>query len=71
MYNSLDHTHMSAQDLTLFGLEDTAYVRPMTVKGRRIHVICAADGTMITAVPDREVALLTIRQNHMTPASVH
>lgn len=71
MYNTYDHTQMTEKDLTLFGLESTAYVRPMTVKGRRIHVIYAADGTMLTAVPDREVAMLTIRQNKMTPASVH
>lgn len=66
-----DHTPLSAEDLSLFGLEDTAYIRPINVNGRKVHVIYAADGTLLTVVPDRDVALLTIRQHEMTPSSVH
>lgn len=66
-----DLTPMTREDLFLFGLEDTAYVRPIMVDGRRLHVIHAADGTILTVVPDREVAMITIRQHEMTPASLH
>ncbi len=66
-----DQSKMTRKDLSLFGIDETAYVRPIIVAGRKIHVIHAADGTLITAATDRELAFLTIRQNHMTPASVH
>lgn len=71
MHTRGEHTPLSTEDLTLFGIDDTAYVRPVTINGRRLHVIHAADGTLLTAVPDRDVAMLTIRQHAMTPASVH
>jgi len=62
---------LSKKDLILFGIKDTAYVRPISVNGRRFHAIHAADGTLITAVPDRDLAILTIKQNEMTPSSIH
>ena len=63
--------HISPEELALFGIEDMAYVRPITVNGRRIHVIHAADGTLLTAVMDRDLAYGTIRQHELTPHSVH
>ena len=71
MHHVSTHTPLSAEDLIQFGIEDTAYVRPITVNGRRMHVIHAADGTILTAVPGRDLALATIRQHEMTPVSVH
>jgi len=31
----------------------------------------AADGTQITVLPDREIALATVRQHDLEPLSVH
>ncbi len=59
------------KNLALLGLETMAYVRPILVNGRRVHVIHAADGTPLTIVSDRDLALATIRQNEMQPFSVH
>lgn len=67
---SKDHP-VTREDLALIGLEDTAYIRPMIVNGRKVHVIHAADGTILTAVLDRDLAFVTIRQNEMIPQSVH
>ncbi len=62
---------ITPEDLALFGLEDMAYIRPITVNGRRVHVIHAADGTLLTAVMDRDLAFVTIRQHELLPQSVH
>lgn len=62
---------LSSEKLALLGLETMAYIRPVQVNGRRIHVIHAADGTPLTIVTDRELALITIRQNEMQPQSLH
>jgi hypothetical protein len=67
----LSHTPLSKEALVTFGIEDTAYVRPVVVNGRKIHVIHAADGTILSAVTDRDIAFLTIRQYEMNPVSVH
>ncbi len=62
---------LSPEGLALFGLETMAYIRPIEVNGRRVHVIHAADGTPLTVVMDREIAFITVRQNEMQPQSVH
>ncbi|MDX9689848.1 MAG: DUF1150 family protein [Proteobacteria bacterium] len=67
----LGQTPLTKEDFVAFGIEDTAYVRPVIVNGRKIHVIHAADGTILTAVSDRDIAFITIRQYEMNPVSVH
>jgi hypothetical protein len=66
-----DNPTATPESLALLGMETVAYIRPICVNGRRVHVIHAADGTPLTVVPDRELALITIRQNEMQPLSVH
>lgn len=63
--------NQSNKELFLMGIKDTAYVRPVTVQGRRVHVVHAADGSILTVAPDRDLAFMTIRQHEMTPASLH
>lgn len=62
---------LSPEGLALFGMDTVAYVRPVRVGGRRVHVIHAADGTPLTVVGDRELAFLTVRQHEMQPLSLH
>lgn len=62
---------LSSESLELFGLETMAYIRPVRVNGRRVHVIHAADGTPLTIVTDRDLAFLTVRQYEMQPQSLH
>lgn len=64
-------THMSREDLAIFGIDTMAYIRPMIVNGRKVHVVHAADGTLLTIITDRELAFITLRQYEMEPYSVH
>jgi len=68
---SLKSMTISPEALALMGLETMAYIRPIRVNGRRVHIIHAADGTPLTMVTERELAFVTIRQHEMQPQSVH
>ena len=63
--------HMSSRELALFGMQDLAYVKPVLVDGVAAFAVHAADGTQITVLPDREIALATLRQHDLEPLSVH
>ncbi|HEX3525400.1 MAG TPA: DUF1150 family protein [Stellaceae bacterium] len=63
--------HMSSRELALFGMQDLAYVKPVLVDGVSAFAVHAADGTQITVLPDREIALATLRQHDLEPLSVH
>lgn len=59
------------KDFINLGMNDLAYVKAVTIEGRPLYAIHAADGTPLTVVSDRNVALATIRQHEMDAASVH
>jgi hypothetical protein len=63
--------HMSSRELALFGMQDLAYVKQVLVDGVSAFAVHAADGTQITVLPDREIALATLRQHDLEPLSVH
>lgn len=63
--------HLSPQDFAAFGVDHVAYVRPVVVEGTPAFSVHAADGTPLTVLPERAVAVATIRQNDMEPLSVH
>ena len=63
--------HMSSRELALFGMQDLAYVKQVLVNGVSAFAVHAADGTQITVLPDREIALATVRQHDLEPLSVH
>jgi hypothetical protein len=63
--------HMSSRELALFGMQDLAYVKSVLVNGVTAFAVHAADGTQITVLPDREIALATLRQHDLEPLSVH
>ena len=63
--------HMSSRELALFGMQDLAYVKPVLVNGVTAFAVHAADGTQVTVLPDREIALVTVRQHELEPLSVH
>jgi hypothetical protein len=52
-------------------MQDLAYVKPVLVDGVSAFAVHAADGTQITVLPDREIALATLRQHDLEPLSVH
>jgi hypothetical protein len=64
--------HMTAEALAHLGLEDVAYIKPVTLEdGQAAFAIHAADGQQMAVMADREVAFATVRQNDMEPVSVH
>jgi hypothetical protein len=63
--------HMSARELALFGMQDIAYIKRVTVNDVAGYAVHAADGTQIAVLPDRQVAFATVRQHDLEPLSVH
>jgi hypothetical protein len=63
--------HLSARELALFGMQDLAYVKQVTVNGVTGYAVHAADGTQIAVLPDREIAFATLRTHDLEPLSVH
>jgi hypothetical protein len=62
---------MSSRELAGFGLQDLAYVKAVVVNGVVAFAVHAADGTQVAILPDREIALATVRQHDLEPLSVH
>ena len=62
---------LSARELGLLGMEDLAYVKPVLQDGIEAFAVCAADGTQMAVIPNRELAFAVVRQNDMEPLSVH
>ena len=67
-----DEPHWLARfDLASWGIEDVAYVRPISQNGEDIYGIFAADGTELATVENRDAAIITVRQNELEPLSAH
>ncbi|NBC31408.1 MAG: DUF1150 family protein [Alphaproteobacteria bacterium] len=62
---------MSAQDFAAFGLHEVAYVKRVEDEDETGYAIHAADGTRLSLMEDRDVAMATIRRNDMEPLSAH
>ena len=62
---------MSARDFALFGMQDMAYIKSVTVNDVVGYAVHAADGTQIAVLPDRNIAFATVRQHELEPVSVH
>jgi hypothetical protein len=62
---------LSARELALFGMQDLAYVKSVSVNGVIEYAVHAADGTQIAVLPDREIAFATVRTHELEPLSVH
>ena len=62
---------LAARDFRTLGLEQLAYVKPVTVDGEAAFAVYAADGTEIAVMADREIACAAVRQHDLEPLSVH
>jgi hypothetical protein len=72
MMNEIERMrHLSARELALFGMQDIAYIKAVTVDGTAGYAIHAADGTEIAVLLDRDIAFATLRQHDLEPLSVH
>lgn len=71
MNQQVSYSELSPQDFLMLGIDDIAYVKKERQDGKEVFVIHSADGSAITALADREVAFVAVRQNGMEPLSVH
>jgi len=63
--------HFSPREFALFGMQDLAYVKQVTVNDATAFAIHAADGTQVGVFGDRETAFAALRQHELEPVSVH
>ena len=63
--------HMSSGELAVLGMQYLAYIKPVVANGETAFAIHAADGTQVAVLPDREIALATVRHHDLEPMSVH
>ncbi len=66
-----DMKALSHQDWADFGVNDMAYLKPVTLEGEHRYSIHAANGTPLAVMDTREVAAAAIMQNELEALSVH
>jgi len=62
---------MSARELYALGMQQLAYVKPVTENGTVAYAVFAADGTQLGLMATRELAFAALRQHDLEPMSVH
>jgi hypothetical protein len=62
---------LSIRDFLSLGLDQWAYVRPITQDGGEAFAIHAADGTRVAAFATREAAFSAILHHDMEPLQLH
>jgi len=62
---------LSPRELGMLGMEDLAYIKPVVEDGVEAFAVCAADGTQMAVIADRNLAFAVVRQHDMEPVSVH
>ena len=62
---------LSPRELGMLGMEDVAYIKPVVEDGVEAFAVCAADGTQMAVIADRNLAFAVVRQHDMEPVSVH
>ncbi len=67
----IDIRHLSEKEFSELGVAQVAYVKPVTVGGKLVFAIHAANGIPMALAEGREVALAAIAQHEMLPAQVH
>ena len=63
--------NISSRDFLNFGMQQVAYIRPVTLENKTAYAIHAADGTPLTVMESMDVALVVVRHNELEPATVH
>jgi hypothetical protein len=62
---------LPAQEFVALGMQNLAYIKPVTVNDHLAFAIHAADGTPMAILDDRHVADAAVRQHDLEPVSVH
>ncbi len=62
---------ITIEGLAMLGAQDVAYIKSTVHEGRAAYAICAADGTELAVVGERDIAFAVARQHDLEPLSVH
>lgn len=63
--------HISSEELEYLGMDELAYVRPVTTQTGPAFAIHAADGRQLGLATSEALAAAVIIQNEMLPKLVH
>jgi hypothetical protein len=62
---------LPVQEFVALGMQNVAYIKPVTVNDHLAFAIHAADGTPMAVLDDRLIAAAAVRQHDLEPLSVH
>lgn len=62
---------LPAQEFIALGLQNLAYLKPVTVNDHLAFSVHAADGTPMAVIDNRDLAEAAVRQHELEPVSVH
>jgi hypothetical protein len=62
---------LPAQEFVALGLQNLAYLKPVTVNDHLAYAVHAADGTPMAVIDNRDLAEAAVRQHDLEPVSVH
>ena len=68
---AVDLRNLTAQDFKNYGIQEIAYIKPVSIKDQKGFAIHAADGTTLTVLDDYDSALTLARHNDLEPVTVH
>jgi len=71
MYGLSKLEGVAVRNFAALGMEHLAYVKPVRVRGIPAYAVYAANGTPLSLYADREAAMAAIRQNELSPVSLH
>lgn len=57
----------SPQELLTLGMDEIAYIRPITLLGRQMYAVHAANGTPLTLAEGEDLALHSILSQELEP----
>lgn len=62
---------LSTQDFLNFGIQQIAYIRPVTLQGSEAYAVHAADGTPLSVMDTLDSALMAVKQNDLEAVVLH
>lgn len=64
---------LSARDFLKIGMDEIAYVRPVTLSGHNkpAYGVYAADGTQLSVLDNMAMAMATLRHNDLLAVTLH
>lgn len=62
---------LPAQEFVALGLQNLAYLKPVTLNDHLAFSVHAADGTPMAVIDNRALAEAAVRQHDLEPVSVH